>query len=219
MDLIISSKIHALCPQLNVAVLRCNVVNSSTSDEIKMLLDSEIEDIKGRYKLDEINKRPTIEATRTAYKALGKDPHRYRPSAEALCRRIARGIPVYTINTLVDIINIVSIRSGFSIGGFDAAKIQGAELTLTVGTDTDEFEAIGRGILNVEGLPLYKDAIGGIGTPTSDHERTKITEETTDLLIFINSYSGNEGLQEAVDHTLELLQKYAALEKYDLKFY
>lgn len=219
MDLKISTKIQELCPQLNVAVLRCSVVNSSTSDEIKMLLDREIEDIKRCYKLDEINKRPTIEATRAAYKALGKDPHRYRPSAEALCRRIARGIAVYSINTLVDIINIVSIRSGFSIGGFDAAKIQGTELTLTVGSSTDEFEAIGRGILNVEGLPLYKDAIGGIGTPTSDNERTKITEETTDLLIIINSYSGNEGLQEAVNHSLELLEKYAALEKYNLKYY
>ena len=60
-----------------------------------------------------------------AYKRLGKDPNRYRPSAEALRRRILRGLPLYKIDTLVDIVNLVSIRSGYSIGGFDADKIVG----------------------------------------------------------------------------------------------
>ena len=86
--------------------------------------------------------------------------------------------------------NIVSIQSGFSIGGFDAYKIKG-NVELGVGTADDEFEAIGRGMLNVEGLPLYLDSIGGIGTPTSDNERTKISVEMRNLLMIINGYSGN----------------------------
>jgi hypothetical protein len=109
--------------------------------------------------LEDINKRIAIAATRRVYKALGKDPNRYRPSAEALCRRIVRDIPVYRVSLLVDIINLVSIRSGFSIGGFDLTKIQG-DLRLGVGTAEDEFEAIGRGLLNIEGLPVYRDAVG-----------------------------------------------------------
>ena len=88
---------------------------------------------------------------------------------------------------------------------------------LRVGTNEDEFEAIGRGLLNVEGLPLYRDATGGIGTPTSDNERTKITDSTTNLLMIINAYSGNEGLQEAIEHCMELLGKYAELRNYDIK--
>ncbi len=219
MDLKITTRVSELCPKLNVAMLRCEVVNSSTSEEIKKVLQQVSDDIKCRYKLDQINSRPEIEATRAAYKALGKDPHRYRPSAEALCRRIMRDIPVYTINTLVDILNIVSIRSGFSICGFDAEKIHGTELILTIGSANDTFDAIGRGILNVEGLPMYKDDFGGIGTPTSDNERTKITEETTDLLIMINSYSGNDGLPQAVNHAIELLGKFATLKTYELKYY
>lgn len=100
-----------------------------------------------------------------------------------------------------------------SIGGFDLEKIQG-DIQLGAGTAEDEFEAIGRGLLNVEGLPLYRDNAGGIGTPTSDNERTKISENTTQLLMIINGYSGKEGLQEAVNHAIQLLERYAELKSY-----
>jgi DNA/RNA-binding domain of Phe-tRNA-synthetase-like protein len=151
------------------------------------------------------------------YKTLGKDPNRYRPSAEALCRRIAREIPLNKVSTLVDIINLISIRSGFSIGGFDLDKIQG-DIVLTVGTIEDEFEAIGRGKLNVERLPLYRDEVSGIGTPTSDNERTKIDKNTTRLLMIINGYNGNSGLQNAINHAIYLLEKYADLKDYKIKW-
>lgn len=215
MDVEISTRIREACPQLALAVLACNVQNNETSSAFWSEMEAEIEQIKTTYSLEEINKRPEIAATRKVYKTLGKDPNRYRPSAEALCRRIIREIPIYKVSTLVDIINLVSIRSGFSIGGFDAEKIQGA-IRLDVGTTEDEFEAIGRGKLNVEGLPLYRDEVGGIGTPTSDNERTKITETTTKLLMVINGYSGENGLQEAIDLSTSLLNKYAELTSQEL---
>ncbi len=92
------------------------------------------EDIRSTCKIEDINKWTPIFATRQAYKRLGKDPNRYRPSAEALRRRILRGLPLYKIDTLVDIVNLVSIRSGYSIGGFDADKIVGG-LELGVGKE------------------------------------------------------------------------------------
>jgi len=147
---------------------------------------------------------------------LGKDPNRYRPSAEALCRRILRDLPLYQINTLVDLINLVSIRTGYSIGGFDADKIE-SDLLLTAGTADDAFEGIGRGVLNIEGLPVYKDAVGGIGTPTSDHERPKLSVESIHLLMIINGYSGGDGLREAVEWSVELLQKYAGAKAIETK--
>jgi len=165
-------------------------------------------EFKASYPIEQINKIPTIQATRQAYKAFGKDPNRYRPSAEALCRRILKGMELYRINTLVDLINLVSIRTGYSIGGFDEDKIVG-DVTLTVGTADDVFEGIGRGLLNIEGLPVYKDSVGGIGTPTSDNERTKLSQETTRLFMIINGYSGKVGLQEAIDYSVQLLDKYA----------
>ncbi|MEI6755228.1 MAG: phenylalanine--tRNA ligase beta subunit-related protein [Paludibacter sp.] len=218
MKIEISSEINETCPNLKLAVIRCEVRNSATSDEFWQEMEVEIQRIKAIFSIEEINKRPEIAATRQTYKALGKDPNRYRPSAEALCRRIVREIEIYKVSTLVDIINLVSIRSGFSIGGFDANKIQG-DVVLGVGTNEDEFEAIGRGLLNVEGLPIYRDQIAGIGTPTSDNERTKITDSTTNLLMIINGYSGNEGLQEAVEHSRELLEKYAGLVSFDVEYF
>ncbi len=155
-------------------------------------------------------KRPAILATRQVYKKLGKDPNRYRPSAEALCRRILKDQKLYQIGTLVDLVNLVSLKTGYSIGGFDDDKIQGG-LVLGVGEAGEKFNAIGRGLMNIEGLPVYRDKLSGIGTPpTSDEERTKITAGTTRLLMLINGYSGKEGgLQEAVDYSVDLLKNYA----------
>ena len=215
MEITITNKIREACPNLVLGIVRCEVSNSETSIELREEMEEEILRFSASYLLEDINKRPEIEATRRIYKALGKDPNRYRPSAEALCRRIIRGIPIYKVNTLVDIINMVSIRSGFSIGAFDTAKIQG-NIILGVGTKEDEFEAIGRGLLNVEGLPLYRDAIGGIGTPTSDNERTKIVDDTTELLLILNGFSGEAGLLEAINHAIQLLRKYAGLKQYEI---
>ena len=216
MEITISNTIQNACQDLHLAVISCEVRNPETSNSLWKEMETEIEHIRSRYTLEEINKRPEIAATRKAYKVLGKDPNRYRPSAEALCRRIIRGIPIYKVSTLVDIINVVSIRSGFSIGGFDREKIQG-DIELGVGTAQDDFEAIGRGELNVEGLPLYRDTSGGIGTPTSDHERTKISNDTTKLLLVVNGYSGIKGLEEAVTLAHDLFVKYASLGQFEVK--
>ena len=215
MKITISQTIKEAFPELTLAIITCEVVNTSTSEGLWSEIEAEVLKVSSTFTLQEINKRPQIEATRKAYKVLGKDPNRYRPSAEALCRRIVRSIPIYKVSSLVDIINLVSIRSGFSIGGFDIDKIQG-DIELRVGTNQDVFEAIGRGLLNVEGLPLYRDKVGGIGTPTSDNERTKISEDTTNLLMILNGYSGKEGLQEAIHHAIQLFTDYAQLQKHDV---
>lgn len=115
---------------------------------------------------------------------------------------------LYRINTLVDIINLVSIRTGYAIGGFDADKIIG-DVRLGVGKAGEIFHGIGRGELNMEGIPLYRDTIGGIGSPTSDEERTKMTEETTCIQVMINNYGEEIPMEESIDFTLMLLRKYA----------
>ncbi|MBP7152100.1 MAG: hypothetical protein KBA43_05495 [Paludibacteraceae bacterium] len=217
MDIIISELIRRACPQLTLSIITCEVENSETPLDLWQEIEEEMEKISSIFTLENIKMRPEISATRQVYKKLGKDPNRYRPSAEALYRRICKGVGIQRVNTLVDIINLISIRSGFSIGGFDAEKIQG-DLQLEVGTANDIFQAIGRGILNVEGLPLFKDAAGGIGTPTSDNERTKLTMETRRLLMIINGYSGEKGLQEASEQAKMLLEKYAEAKEVNITF-
>ena len=130
-----------------------------------------------------------------------------------------RDIRLYPIVILVDLINLVSLRTGYSIGGFDADKILGETLELGIGKAHEEFEGIGRGQLNIEGLPVYRDEQGGIGTPTSDHERTKLGLETTHLLALINGYSGEEGLSEAAEMIKQLLIRYAASDEVEIFCY
>ena len=205
----ISEEIAKACPDLHVAVVECDVVNT-VSDEQLWKEITEVETyIRTSCKLEDINKFPPIQATRQAYKRLGKDPNRYRPSAEALRRRILRELPLYKIDTLVDIINLLSIQSGYSIGGFDAGKIDG-NLVLGVGREGEIYHGIGRGELNIAGLPVYRDNQGGVGTPTSDEERTKIDMNTGKLLMIINGYSGKEGLQEALTYGVSLLTRYVS---------
>jgi DNA/RNA-binding domain of Phe-tRNA-synthetase-like protein len=117
---------------------------------------------------------------------------------------------LYQIDTLVDLVNLASIAYGYSIGGFDADKFVGDTLTLGVGHEGEPYEGIGRGMLNIAGLPVYRDAEGGVGTPTSDHERTKMTLETTHLVVLINGYDGNEERVAANARFIQdLLRKYA----------
>ena len=206
----ISEEIAAACPDLHVLALSCDVCNSEPDERLWQEIADEEKAVRETVKLEQINKWLSIQATRQAYKRLGKDPNRYRPSSEALRRRILRELPLYKVDTLVDLINLVSIRSGYSIGGFDVDKIAGGSLVLGVGREGEIYHGIGRGELNIAGLPVYRDAVGGIGTPTSDEERTKIGLDTTHLLMIINGYSGLEGLEAAGKYAVGLLSKYVS---------
>ena len=73
----------------------------------------------------------------------------------------------------------------------------------------EPYEGIGRGMINIEGLPVYRDKTGGVGTPTSDNERTKMSVDTTHLVVLINGYDGDEQhVRENAEFIIELLKKY-----------
>lgn len=205
----LSEEIKRLCPAFQGVAVMAQVTNSAHNAELWREIDAFTRELRADETAESIKQQPAIAATREAYKRCGKDPSRYRPSAEALRRRLMRGLELYQIDTLVDLINLVSLRTGYSIGGFDADKIQGDSLELGIGRAEEPFEGIGRGTLNIEGLPVYRDQAGGIGTPTSDNERTNMGLETRRILAIVNGYNGREGLAEAAGMIQELLRKYA----------
>lgn len=209
MKIKVSEEIRQRCPEFVGAAVVAQVENSAHDDELWKEIEAFIADYRERYTVDSIKEMPSIEATRTAYRRCGKDPSRYRPSGEALVRRTLKGNELYQVSTLVDLINLASIAYGYSIGGFDADKIEGDTLCLGIGREGEPYEGIGRGPLNIEGLPVYRDAIGGIGTPTSDHERTKLSLETKTLLTIVNGYDGNrENVEACARYLQELLRRY-----------
>lgn len=205
----VGQELATFVPDFVYATIQCNVVNTRYNP----LLWEEINDFSHKLAqqlpIDEIKNREAIATTRSAYKLLGKNPNRYRPSSEALCRRVVKGVGLYAISTVVDLINLVSLQSGYAIGGFDVDRIVG-QLRLGIGKIGEPFDAIGRGQLNVEGLPIYRDEMGGIGTPTSDAERTKITDKTTHLLMIINAYGAKSQLPQTVKKSIDILEKYAS---------
>ena len=203
----INNLIYDACPQFISVQFECDVTNSDYNELLWLDIESFITNFRKNNQIKDINKFAPILATRNTYKKLGKEPNRYRPSGEALRRRILKNVDLYKINTLVDAINLISLKIGHSIGGFDASLIQGS-LELGVGQKDEKFEAIGRGFLNIEFLPVYRDSVGGIGTPTSDEERTKINNNTNKLLMLLNAYSGNEGLDDAIEYSKNILEKY-----------
>lgn len=191
-SVVVEDKIEQVCPGFVGAAVEAHVVNTPYNEGLWADIQALCDDYRHRFTTTDIKEQLSgIAATRRVYKACGKDPSRYRPAAEALIRRAVQGKELYQINTLVDLINLASMKFGYSIGGFDADKFAGQILSLGVGRKDELYEGIGRGQLNIEGLPVYRDASGGVGTPTSDHERTKITLQTTHVLVLVNGYDGN----------------------------
>ncbi len=209
MQFIISDSIKEACPEYTGAAVCAHFKNSLFSESLWMEIRRFIIEYRTRYTTESIKEMPSIQATRQAYKRCGKDPSRYRPSGEALVRRVLQGKELYQIDTAVDLINLASIAYGYSIGGFDADKIHGDTLTLGIGREGEPYEGIGRGPLNICGLPVWRDNTGGIGTPTSDHERTKMELSTNHLLAIVNGYDGHKGnVMACAKYIQELLKRY-----------
>ena len=205
----VSQEIESVCPEFVGACVEAQVVNTPYCEELWQEIEALGERFRSELTTESLKDMTSIAATRRVYKACGKDPSRYRPASEALIRRMLQGKELYQRDTLVDLVNLASIAYGYSIGGFDADKFVGNTLTLGIGREGEPYEGIGRGLLNICGLPVYRDAEGGVGTPTSDNERTKMTLDTRHLVVLINGYDGNEQrVRENAQYIQQLLRKY-----------
>lgn len=193
-----------------IIAIEADVVNSPASDALKAEMQSLATSIAGKYALPDINRHPAIAATRAAYKACGKDPNRYRPSQEQLMRRIVRGLGLYSVSSIVDAGNYLSLATGCSVGCFDLDKVVGPGISIGVGHAGEPYEGIGRGPLNIEGLPVVRDAAGGIGTPTSDNERTKISADTRRLLTTIHLFDPQTDEAEVIRLFTDIFTRHAS---------
>ena len=203
----ISPELKNHCPRLRLGCIESDVLVAEASEALLSEINSRIEQLKQSLELDEISKIPAIEASRKAYKACGKDPARYRLSAEALLRRVVSGKGLYQISNVVDQLNLVSVSTGFSIGGYDADQIQG-EIIFGIGRTGEPYTGIGKGELNIANLPVFRDESGAFGTPTSDSERTGVTGKTSRFLMILIDFDGDDQLNVAVQMAVSLLEKY-----------
>ena len=183
MNIKIDKSILNILPDFHIIAYSMDVEYKS-SDCVEELISSYERKIMEEYSLEDVLDIPLIKEARDSYKKLGKDPSRYRLACESLLRRLVKGNSLYRINNLVDIGNILSIKTRRSVAVLDYDKIVG-DVVVRVGKATDIYEGIGRGIINIENIPLYEDEIGPFGSTTSDTPRTMVTESTKKVLLFV----------------------------------
>ncbi len=204
----ISKELKNKVPELQLSAISCNVNILEADPELFDIINRSVQQLSSLLKVEDIAKMPAIQAARKAYKSCGKDPARYRLSAEALLRRVVKQVDLYKINNVVDLLNFVSFTSGISIGGYDLDKING-DVIFGIGEKDEIYRGVGRGDLNIEYLPVFRDSIGAFGSATSDSERTMVTESTKRFLMVLIGFGANETLQQTTDLAIDLLQKYA----------
>lgn len=208
MSVSIDPALKSTCPQLALGLVRANARIATDDAELWVEIAACTDEARRTLAIDDISALPQIKALRHAYRAAGKDPARYRGSQEALLRRILKGTPLYRVNTIVDINNLVSLESRHSLGTYDLDRLDG-DVTLRVGRPAETYKGIGKDVLNLECLPVYCDAAGPFGSPTSDSERAMITAGTTRILMVVTAFSGRDGLSATVDRAVALMRRYA----------
>jgi DNA/RNA-binding domain of Phe-tRNA-synthetase-like protein len=217
-ELLISGEIREVIPEVRLGCIRAAVEVLPSTVDLLGYIDEVGNKLKDNLHVEEVSKIEIIADTKYAYRQLGKDPSRYRPSAEALTRRIVQGKGLYQVNNIVDALNIISIKHGFSIGGYDLDLVDGM-MELDIGCKGETYEAIGRGPLNIEHLPVLRDGKGAFGSPTSDSKRTMIRSESRNFLMVFFDFSGSVRLQEAMDDAVALYRDFCDVQEIETIIY
>ena len=152
----------------------------------------------------------TVKYVRRMYGRIGWEPTRYRPSSEALIRRILKGTGLYRINNLVDFGNIASARFHLPMGLYDAAKISG-KILMDVGKEEESYRGISNPEIHAAGKLILRDDIGIFGNPTADSLRTSITDTTKSALavFFCPPEIPDLYIKEALDFLAPFYQKFS----------
>lgn len=208
MTITIANDLKEKLPNLILGGIIVQVKVEESDKRLMELLDNEIQKLEAIHTPESIRELSTVKANKNAYRSLGKDPNRYRPAAEALLRRVANGKGLYHINNVVDILNLISVKTGFSICGYNYDAIEGV-IQMGIGQTDEPYQGIGRGDVNIENLPVFRDELGAFGNPTSDSTRTMVSEKTEKFMMVIIGFEGRASIEKALDETVALLTEYA----------
>lgn len=193
--------------RLGVLVLEGVTVKNEDA-ELAAEIETEGAELRARYAGGPSADVPGAADARALYKALGLDPTKTRPSNEALLRRVLRGEALYRVNTLVDALNLSSLRYQLPFGLYDLARVR-PPVVLRKGRPGESYEGIRKGTVNVQDRPALVDAEGAFGNPTSDSARTMITLETTSALVTCYAPAGGSlpRLRQVLDGTAQALRR------------
>jgi len=172
-------------PNVKLGVVEGDAVRTAPADDALAWLMDEVCSRKQReLTVDTLADAEATRAVRGMFRAWGVDPSKYRPSSEALLRRVVQGKGLYRVSNVVDIGNLGSIETGWPFGCYDRSKI-GMPIAFRHGARGEAYEGIGKRAWHLEGRPVLADPDGPFGSPISDSTRTMVSESASVLLVVI----------------------------------
>lgn len=217
MNVQISQEVKEKWENVCLGVLIYSAKVEGSSPQLLQLLQTTIDELNNRYSMQDIANTAHIQSTRNAYKAFGKSPSEYRNAAEAMLRRIIKGTGLYHINNVIDVNNLMSITTGYSIGSYDmGALLEPVELRRA--PDGEKYQGIGKDTVNIEHLPTLYDKLGAFGNPTSDSRRAMIQNGSRTIMSVIYSFDGENDFKEVMARYCELLRQYCSVDNIDVMF-
>ncbi len=215
MNIKISKELSELCPGASLMVLSYETVVQKSSEDLLTLLDKTIAELHSRYTMADLSEISHIKDTRTAYRSLGKSPTAYRNASEAMLRRIVKGSGLYHINNVVEINNLISVTTGYSVGTYDTDFLSG-NVEWKRSPDGESYQGIGKDILNIEHLPTLYDEQGAFGNPTSDSRRAMISIGKHRISSVLYSFSGQDQFETIASQYQKWLVDFCAVEKLNI---
>ena len=161
--------------------------------------------IRSKFAQDPPSSDPVVSSVRRMYRRIGWEPTRYRPSSEAMIRRILKKNPLYRINNAVDLGNVTSVRFHLPMGLYDSEKIA-QTITFDVGKEDETYQGLSIDLIHAHGKLILRDNSGIFGNPTADSRRTCIDSDTRDILaiFFTPPEIDPQYLRDTLDHLEQL---------------
>ena len=206
-NITIDPQLKKVWQQAALGCVQCRVVVQPSSRQLLEAIDVVCRRLMDSMSIEQIKSREHIAQTRACCKAMGKDVKRYRNSAEALNRRVLQGKGLYQINNVVEVNNLLSLDTGYSLGSYDLERLEGDIVWKPAGEGV-HYQGIGKEAVNIEFLPVLSDRQGFFGNPNSDSTRAMITPQTTQLLMCVFGFGGAQPLQPMLEQMCDALQTY-----------
>lgn len=203
-------------PQVSLGCIQCRVTVQPSSDKLLEEIAHTSRHLKETLSMEQIKTREHIAQTRACCTALGKEVNRYRNSSEAMHRRILKDRELYQINNVVEVNNLISIQTGYSLGTYDVDCLTGTVHWGVTGQGV-HYQGIGKDAVNIEFLPVLWDDEGYFGNPNSDSTRAMITEKTQKILLCVYAFGGTDDLEQVLSDTAAALRTYCGAQEIEQK--
>ena len=205
----IDESLQEVYPEIRLGVLRFQADVKGPENDFWSYMDNEVlPQVRASIEGKEWNEIQGIKGSRAAYKAFGRNPGRYRVSSESLIRRVRRGDELYHINSVVDVNNLISVKSGLSVGSYDLGQIHGA-IMLRKAEKGEGYTGIGKAFLDMENMLVLADNDGIFGSSMSDSTRAMVTESAKDILVVVYCFEDDIDLSTLLAEAKSSFEQYA----------